>query len=57
MVFDSSVLDPFVLLDEQSARLGETIVEHVGLFRQAVWLQRDFLRLVCQVSNGLEKDA
>jgi hypothetical protein len=49
--FDASVLEPFVLLEEMSARLGESVTEHVALFRQAVWLQRDFLRLVCQVTK------
>lgn len=49
--FDALVLERFVVLEEQAQQIDKSVSEHVQMFRQAVILQRDFLRLVCQVDQ------
>lgn len=43
------MLAHFVELETVSETFGGSVDEHIAMFREAVYLQRDFLRLVCQV--------
>lgn len=53
--FDVAVLQPFSELEALSESMGGQLEEAIGPFREAVFLQREFLRLVCQVHRNHEE--